>query len=235
MTKQEPQLAAEQKLPAHTRQSSLIVRMGERFGVDPDKLMGTLKATAFKQQKDGPDISNEQMMALLIVADQYQLNPFTKEIFAFADKGGIVPIVSVDGWARIVNGHPAFDGVDFEDGEEAQSCKCIMYRKDRRNPVTITEYLAECHRNTGPWNSHPMRMLRHKAYIQCARLAFGFSGIYDEDEGRRILEKDITPDSQRISATQALLKGKEQSIDVNLYTETAGTVEAGTGVINDEA
>ena len=29
-------------------------------------------------------------------------------------------------------------------------------------------------------------MLRHKALIQCARVAFGFSGIYDEDEARRI-------------------------------------------------
>jgi hypothetical protein len=29
-------------------------------------------------------------------------------------------------------------------------------------------------------------MLRHKAYIQGARLAFGFSGIYDEDEKDRI-------------------------------------------------
>ncbi|MCL6229905.1 recombinase RecT [Bartonella bilalgolemii] len=29
-------------------------------------------------------------------------------------------------------------------------------------------------------------MLRHKAVIQCARYAFGFSGIYDEDEAERI-------------------------------------------------
>ena len=38
-------------------------------------------------------------------------------------------------------------------------------------------------------------MLRHKAMIQCARLAFGFVGIYDEDEAQRIVnpERDITP------------------------------------------
>ena len=29
-------------------------------------------------------------------------------------------------------------------------------------------------------------MLRHKAMIQAARLAFGFTGIYDEDEAERI-------------------------------------------------
>jgi hypothetical protein len=56
--------------------------------------------------------------------------------------------------------------------------------------------MAECLRNTEPWQSHPQRMLRHKAFIQGARMAFGFSGIYDEDEARQIIireEKDITP------------------------------------------
>lgn len=39
-------------------------------------------------------------------------------------------------------------------------------------------------------------MLRHKAMIQAARYAFGFSGIYDEDEGSKIAEmRDVTPPS----------------------------------------
>jgi hypothetical protein len=33
-------------------------------------------------------------------------------------------------------------------------------------------------------------MLRHKALIQCARLAFGYGGIYDQDEAERIIEID---------------------------------------------
>jgi hypothetical protein len=31
-------------------------------------------------------------------------------------------------------------------------------------------------------------MLRHKAMIQCARIAFGYGGIYDQDEAERIVE-----------------------------------------------
>ena len=49
--------------------------------------------------------------------------------------------------------------------------------------------MSECKRsNAGPWQSHPRRMLRHKAMIQCARLAFGYGGIYDQDEAERITE-----------------------------------------------
>ncbi len=69
--------------------------------------MNTLKNTAFK----GGNVTDEQFTALLIVANQYGLNPWTKEIYAFPDKGGIVPVVGVDGWARIINEHPQFDGM----------------------------------------------------------------------------------------------------------------------------
>jgi hypothetical protein len=34
-------------------------------------------------------------------------------------------------------------------------------------------------------------MLRHKAMIQAARVAFGFAGVYDPDEGARILEGEV--------------------------------------------
>lgn len=199
---------------------SLLAKIAARYSVDPNKLMATLKATAFKQQKrDAPPISDEQMMALLIVADQYKLNPFTKEIYAYPDKqNGIVPVVSVDGWTRIVNEHEQFDGVEFEYGP-AVPAKTLtgqtlaahewvtakIYRKDRSHPICLTEYLDEVYRPpfevkgekgpytvNGPWQSHTKRLHRHKAWIQCARLAFGFAGIYDDDEAQRIVERNIT-------------------------------------------
>lgn len=199
----------------------LMTRFAERFGVDEGKLMTTLKNTAFRQ-KNG-EVSNEQMMALMVVADQYQLNPFTKEIYAFPDKqNGIVPVVGVDGWSRIINSHPEFDGMDFRQSEKVQTMpgakpcpewiECVMYRKDRDHPIVVREYLDECYREpfqgkgqngaytvTGPWQTHTKRFLRHKTMIQCARIAFGFAGIYDQDEAERIQESqsakpvDATP------------------------------------------
>jgi phage recombination protein Bet len=151
------------------------------------ELISTLKATAFKGQ-----VSDAQMAALLIVAQQYSLNPWTKEIYAFPDKNnGIVPVVGVNGWSRIINSHPQFDGMDFEQDDD--SCTCTIYRKDRSHPVRVTEYMAECRRDVAPWRSHPRRMLRHKATIQCARLAFGFVGIYEQDEAERIVDAEYTP------------------------------------------
>lgn len=178
---------------------SLISRFSDKYGIDSGKLLETLKQTAFKQYDNRP-ISNEQMCALMIVAEKYDLNPFVKQIYAYPDKsGGIVPLVAVDGWDHIINSHPQFDGIDFVYSDnlltigKSKECyewiECRIHRKDRSKPIIVREYLDECYReNNIAWNTHTKRMLRHKALIQCARVAFGFGGIYDEDEGRLTLK-----------------------------------------------
>lgn len=167
-----------------TALTTLTSKLASRLEMgDGTGLIETLKATAFKGQ-----VTDAQMTALMVVANQYGLNPWTKEIYAFPDKNnGIVPVVGVDGWSRIINNHPQFDGMDFE--QDAEKCTCIIFRKDRSHPIKVTEFMDECRRsNTGPWMTHPRRMLRHKTMIQCARLAFGYGGIYDQDEAERIVE-----------------------------------------------
>ena len=168
----------------NTALATLTSKLAARLDLgDGAGLTETLKATAFK----GASVTDDQMTALMIVANQYGLNPWTKEIYAFPDKGGIVPVVGVDGWARIINNNQQFDGMEFEQDDD--KCTCKIYRKDRSHPTTITEYFSECRRdNAQPWKTHPKRMLRHKAMIQCARIAFGFGGIYDQDEAERIVE-----------------------------------------------
>lgn len=194
-----------------TALQTLTTKLAKRFEIgDGSDVMNTLKATAFKG-----NVSDSQMTALLIVANQYGLNPWTKEIYAFPDRqNGIVPIVGVDGWARIINDNPAFDGMEFDIDDE--KCTCRIYRKDRSRATEVTEYMSECYRDiTGPWKTHPKRMLRHKAMIQCARLAFGFTGIYDQDEAERIAENNkepinITPNPNLIDVQATELATSEQ-------------------------
>lgn len=198
-----------------TQQSKkLVERFAERFGIDPEKLLHTLKVTAFRQRGEKV-ATTEQLMALLIVAEQYNLNPWTKEIFAFDDKNmGIIPVVSVDGWTRLINSHRDYDGLEFHysdtiakmtDGKPCPEwCEVRVYRKGMGRPIVIREYLDEVYvgkRNgyPGPWQSHTKRMLRHKTLIQGGRVAFGFAGIYDEDEANRIIDGE----SVRISTTTA--------------------------------
>lgn len=172
---------------------SVIGDMANRYGMEPPAFEAALRATVVPK-----DVSAAQFAAFLLVAKEYNLNPLTKEIYAFPSRGGgIVPIVSVDGWVNLVNAQGQCDGFSFEmehDGDKLISCTCSMFRKDRTHPVVVTEYYSECVRQTDPWKMKH-RMLRHKALIQAARYAFGFSGIYDEDEGAKIAEIDPNRDA----------------------------------------
>jgi len=161
------------------------------------------------------NISDAQEAAFYIVCNEYGLNPILKEIYAFpTGGGGIQPIVGVDGWSRMMNDHPAYDGLSFNDHVDDKgnvvSITCEIYRKDRTNPISATEYMAECKRNTDPWKQWPRRMLRHKAMIQAARYAFGFSGIMEPDEFDRM--KDITPRQTAGAATFDMVTGEVKEV-----------------------
>lgn len=230
--------------PETKQRQSLVARFAEKYHIEPARLLDTLKATAFRQRRENVVITNEQMAALLIVADQYKLNPFTKEIFAFEDKGAIVPVVSVDGWARIINEHPAFNGMEFNYSPEIVTmpsgkpcpewCEVVIYRKDRDRPTVVREYLDEVYQPPrgekgffGPWQTHTKRFLRHKTLIQGARIAFGFAGIYDEDEANRIVEAQAVVVQQATPApAPAAAPGKSSRLSAIIGT--TGVVEAPT-------
>lgn len=172
-----------------TKQSPLLV-MAARHQIEPERLLKTLKNTVIKPTKNHTP-TDEEILAFVMVANQYGLNPFTKQVHAFASQGGIVPMVGIDGWAELVNRREEFDGCDFDERQSEDGTPlcttCIMHAKARQHPVRVTEWFAECKRPTIPWQTMPRRMLRHKAFIQAARICFGLSGIYDEDEARDIL------------------------------------------------
>jgi len=205
--------------------TSALLVMAARLNVDAAKLNSTLKATVFKGATD------DELLALVVVANEYRLNPLTKEIYAFPAKGGgIVPVVSIDGWVSMVNDHPKMDGMEFEhhhdDGGKLQAITCRLYRKDRSRPIEVTEYLSECRRNTEPWKMEN-RMLRHKALMQCARYAFGFSGVTDDDEAADTPSmRNVTPQAMATDAPAAVNPFPTKKEAAPAEAETEATTEA---------
>jgi phage recombination protein Bet len=172
---------------------SVIQDMANRYGMDKKAFEATIRATAMPSNVQ---VSPEQFCAFLLVAKQYNLNPVTKEIYAFPSKGGIQPIVGIDGWCNIINSNPMLDGIEFVDHlaeGKLTAITCRIHRKDREHPTECVEYMDECKKGTEPWQKWPARMLRHKALIQCARYAFSLSGIVDQDEAERMEMVDVTP------------------------------------------
>lgn len=171
---------------AQRKPRSALEAMANRLEMSPANLQRTLMATVFKDCRN-----DSEFAALVVVANEYGLNPLLKEIYAFPAKGGgVVPMVGVDGWIRLMNEHPQFDGIEFGYHDDANgktvAIEAMIYRKDRSHPIKVIEYMEECKGNTAPWQKSPRRMLRHRALIQGARIAFGFSGIAAEGDEETI-------------------------------------------------
>jgi phage recombination protein Bet len=209
---------------APQRKASLLEVMAMKYHMDPQTFAATVRKTAMPS-----NATNEEFAAFMMVAKEYNLNPILKEIHAFPKKGGgIQPIVSIDGWISLVNQHSQCDGYEFEWTTAANgdpiSCKCTMYRKDRKHPVVVEEFLAECIRSTEPWKMKH-RMLRHKALMQAARYAFGFSGIMDQDEAETIAQmRDITPATARPQMSD-FAAGKDAAPTAEATGSAASTAE----------
>ena len=173
---------------------NLVAAMAQRYNLSPDEFKRVIKATCGLQKA-----TDEEFLAFLMIAHQYDLNPITREIYAFVkSSGGIQPIVGVDGWYKKMNEHPASNGIQFRDevqGGQLVSVTATVYRKDRTHPIEATEYMKECRRDSDPWRKWPARMLRHKAAIQAIRMAYNLAGLMDPDEAERYMAMLTLQDS----------------------------------------
>jgi phage recombination protein Bet len=175
-----------------------LALLAERVSVAPAELQQTLMNTAFKGATEA------EFVALIAVANKYDLDPFVREIYAFPKKGGgIVPLVPIDGWLKIIKRHPDYAGMDVrwademvKPGNSARQCPewvevTIHHKSTPDHPTVHREWIDEMYRDTGPWNTTTKRMLEWKGIIQTGRVAFGLSGIFDQDEAERIGSGEI--------------------------------------------
>ena len=84
--------------------------------------------------------------------------------------------ITVEGYSKILNRHPAFDGITFTQSTKNIEgipiwMECAIYRKDRIQPTVVREYFEEVKNDQAIWKKMPRRMLRHRVMQQCARLA----------------------------------------------------------------
>ncbi|WP_375689337.1 recombinase RecT [Bartonella sp. AP57NXGY] len=184
--------------------STFLKEMAGKYGFSAEEFRETIIKTCIGY-KNASVITDAEFAVFLFVANTYGLNPLTKEIYALPKKGGgIIPVVSIDGWIKIIKSNPDFDGMTFQDqlNDDGNiiAIKCAIRLKGIKDPIEVTEYRKECEQEKSEaWQKYPARMLRHKATIQCARYAFGLSGIYEEDEAKRINETNHSIPKQLVS------------------------------------
>lgn len=142
-----------------------------------------------------PNIPEAIKHNALMLISKYELDPFTDEIAINQyDDGQWQAFITIDGWSKLINRHPAFSGISFTESNELIGgvptwMRCAIYRSDRVVPIEVKEYLCEIQTEHSVWKDMPRRMLRHRVIAQCARLAFGVS-VPERKKGLKLVNGD---------------------------------------------
>jgi len=156
-----------------------------------------------------PNLSVAARTITLQLITQHRLDPKADEIdLVQYEAGQWQALITVNGWAKLINAQPAFCGIEFAESKEQDGAiprwmSCTIYRTDRVKPITVKEYLVELKTEHPCWQVMPRRMLRHRAMQQCARLAFGIA--VPECKSPAVVAKSnqttqsLTPPSKEIS------------------------------------
>jgi hypothetical protein len=126
-----------------------------------------------------PEVPHRTQLSMLRLIRRSELDPLLEELtFAKYDNGEWEAVITVNGWARLMNQNSVIGGISFAQSQERDDevpcwMECTIYRTDRALPITVREYFAEVRGENMLWKKMPRRMLRHRTFQQCARLALG--------------------------------------------------------------
>ena len=185
--------------------SNAMIELAKNTGATVEEMTDVIKGMIISgKAQHGAVATNAEIMVVSSVCAKFGLNPLVREAHAFVSGGKLQVMIGLDGWIKLANRNPDFDGYEqtdnFDENGDLVSVTTKIYVKNRRFPTPHTEYMREAFVSTSPaWKKYPCRMLAGKSLGQCIRKAFGISELIDDDEAARITgsrqEKDITPTS----------------------------------------
>ena len=146
-----------------------------------------------------PGLTEPEFLLFAEMCRATGLNPATKEIWAIKANGRLQLMTGINGFLKIANSHPQFDGmeVEFERDDKGNliAATVKVYRKDRRFPSIATAYMAEYGKKTPIWAQMPSIMLAKCAKSLAIREAFiqELGGLYTAEEMPASFAQPIPP------------------------------------------
>lgn len=164
------------------------------------------------------------------------LNPVTKEVWAIKAGGRLQVMTGINGFLRIANSHPMFDGMEVEfewDNKQLVSATAKVYRKDRRFPAVATAYMNEYGKPSPIWKTMPSIMLSKCAKSLAIREAFvqELGGLYTQEE----MPAEFAPPRATTIPQEALIVSEKTGKVIGTKIEAKeAVVDVETGEIFEE-
>jgi len=147
--------------------------------------------------------TESEFKMFITLATRYGLDPFNKEIFFWKVKGRPTIMTSRDGYLKIADRHPEYDGLVSDVVRENDQFKrtsegidhqyssnrgeiigayALVYRKDRSYPIYIFAPFDEYNADSRVWNQYPSAMILKVAESMALKRAFTVSGLVSREE-----------------------------------------------------
>ena len=172
------------------------------LGVPPERVCDLLR-NVWRTSKGQPELTDAEMFAGMSMIARFGLDPIAREVYVTRTSKGLVTIIGIDGWIKVLNRTEGYDGFEqSEEWDEAGNLKCVetrIYTKERSRPTTYRGYAKEYTRMAGvvaqnmPWHMLRLFSLRH-----AARLFTPIGGsVVTEEEARWMDAYAATPEEDR--------------------------------------
>lgn len=171
-----------------------IAEVAEKYSRSEEALLEYVRNHCFHELSK-PLVNSTHVLDLIRFVENHDLDLLSSHVTGVITNADLDVVLNIDGWVALVNNHKSFDGVEFEYSEAKVTVDVsgytvtahewidtIIYRKDRSKPIKAREFLTENVKDFAYWLNKTNRVLRHKSYVQCARLAFGLGELKDWDE-----------------------------------------------------
>jgi len=195
------------------------------------EMLNTLRNTV------APGLTDSEFALFAEIVKSTGLNPVTKEVWAIKAGGRLQLMTGINGFLRIANSHPMFDGMEVEfdkEGDRIVAATAKVYRKDRRFPAVATAFMAEYGKPTPIWKQMPSVMLAKCAKSLAIREAFvqELGGLYTQEE----MPAEFAPPRATTIPQEALIVSEKTGRVIGTKVEPAeAVVDVETGEIIAES
>jgi phage recombination protein Bet len=163
-----------------------------------DSQIETLKKTVAK------DATPDELNMFLHLSQTYGLDPFAKEIWFLKMGGAPTIMTSRDGYLKIANNDPSFEGLVSDavyEGDEFRKLPegvehrygankrgavvgayALVYRRGIRFPIYAFAPFKDYNKGSGTWRQYPHAMILKVAESMALKRAFSLSGLVSREE-----------------------------------------------------
>jgi len=174
------------KGPTTSARKFVPERVAAFLGCDQSRVFDVLRVI-WTTTKGTPPLTNQELMVGMALVARYELDPFAREIYVTRGKKGLMVIVGVDGWIRVLDRTDHYDGMDVSidrDGDDkVVSVTTTIYSKNRSHPAQYVALADEYRKLAGPVASTIfIHMLRIFSLKHAARLFVPLGSVVTEEE-----------------------------------------------------